>query len=183
MQPSKSLENSNARLRLVEEADAGFIAELRLNQELTRHISAVTGGTAEQEVWIRKYKEREREGREFYFIIESLQGEPLGTVRIYDIRGESFCWGSWIVKPGAPPQTAISSAILLYEFAFEDLGFARSHFDVRKTNQKVLDFHRRMGAIETHESATDFFFDYPREKFEEARLKFSKFSRSKDPKK
>lgn len=62
------------------------------------------------------------------------------------MKEDSFCWGSWIIKDSSPSYVAIESALCIYEFAFNTLGFRQSHFDVRKNNVKVVAFHQRCKA-------------------------------------
>jgi RimJ/RimL family protein N-acetyltransferase len=161
-------------LRYAEIGDAEFIYSLRISPERNAHVSAVSGGVEAQRRWLDAYKSRELAGLEYYFIIE-LNGDPVGTVRIYDIQGESFCWGSWMMKPGVPASCAMESAVLIYEFAFYRLGFQRSHFDVRKGNSRVVAFHQRFGANIVRESDIDYFFDYPKSAYESVRSKYKKF--------
>ncbi|MGQ7116015.1 hypothetical protein ACUOFC_65445, partial [Escherichia sp. TWPC-MK] len=52
----------------------------------------------------------------------------------------------------------MESALLVYHFAFVELGFEQSHFDVRKNNEKVIEFHKKMGAIEVSNNELDIFF-------------------------
>ena len=137
------------KLRLANVEDSEFILNLRLDPELNRHVSEVENDLEKQKQWMRSYKEMERNGSEFYFIIESMQGDPYGTVRLYDFKDGSFCWGSWMIKKGSPAYAAIESALTIYEFAFYTLRFHRSHFDVRKGNKKVVKFHEGFGAKRT----------------------------------
>lgn len=78
--------------------DAAFILSLRTNAEKSRYLSAVSGDLAEQEAWLERYAHADDQA---YFIIE-YQGTPIGTVRLYDPQGESFCWGSWILHSSRP---------------------------------------------------------------------------------
>lgn len=125
--------------------DAEFILTLRSDPELNRHLSTTSQDVTSQRKWITEYKQRQADDKEYYFII-SKSGEKVGTIRAYDFRGDSFCWGSWIIARGTAPQVALASVILIYDFAFDQLGFAKSHFDVRRDNASVRRFHLRMGA-------------------------------------
>ena len=165
----------STKLRLVEESDATFIFELRSNSQKSKFISEISNSLNDQENWIKQYKNREKQALEYYYIIQGQNEEALGTIRIYDIQGDSFCWGSWIVKQGAPASTAIKSALLIYEKAFYSLGFNRSHFDVRKENKSVIAFHKRMGAVIVSESDIDYFFIYTKDKFEHIKPKYKKY--------
>lgn len=157
-------------LRLVEEQDAEFILSLRLDERYNRFLSGVTPDVEAQKAWIRKYKNDEAAGLQYYFIIERLDGTPCGTIRIYDLRPDSFCWGSWILNENKTRYAAIESALLIYEIGFDQLGFAKSHFDVMKGNEGVISFHKRMGAVVTGEDEQNFYFEITRESVEKARL-------------
>lgn len=169
---NKIVYGKTINLRDVDILDAKFILSLRLNNEKSCFISATSTDLDAQLNYINNYKSKKNE---WYFIIESKQNEPLGTVRIYDIRKDSFCWGSWIVKHGAPPQTAVESAILIYEFAFYSLGFLKSHFDVRKANTSVISFHEGCGAHIVSEDEINYYFNFSKEDYEKIRAKYKRF--------
>lgn len=88
------LQSKTVKLRLVNESDASFILSLRLNENYNKFLSSVNNDIEKQKVWIRNYKQKENNNEEFYFIIETLDGIPCGTVRIYDIHNNSFSWGA-----------------------------------------------------------------------------------------
>lgn len=154
-----SLESRNIRLRFVEETDAEFILKLRLDERYNRYLSSVPSDLQSQKDWINKYKYDEIAKKQFYFIIERLDGTPCGTVRIYDLRKESFCWGSWILNENKTRYSALESAFLVYKFGFETLGYRKSHFDVVKGNERVISFHGKMGAVKTGEDENNFYFE------------------------
>lgn len=166
------IQGKNINLRLVKLEDAEFIVSLRQGQK-GKYLSKI-GDVSTQKAWILDYKTRETRNKEFYYIIESKNEEKLGTIRIYDFRGESFCWGSWIVKDNAPILTAIESALCMYQYAFETLGFKQSHFDVRKENVKVVAFHKRFGAKIIKENELDYFFSLSKEMFMQKKRRFNK---------
>ena len=70
--------------------DAAFIFSLRTDSEKSRFLSAVSNDLADQQAWLVRYAKLTDQA---YFIIE-YQNQPIGTVRLYDPQGESFCWGS-----------------------------------------------------------------------------------------
>lgn len=146
-------------MRFVEEADAEFILKLRLDQKYNQFLSSVGPDLKSQKDWIRKYKDDEKAKNQFYFIIERLDGTPCGTVRVYDLKADSFCWGSWILNEDKTRYAALESAFLVYKFGFEVLGFKKSHFDVMKGNEKVISFHKKMGAVETDEDQQNYYFE------------------------
>ncbi|MFT4693839.1 MAG: RimJ/RimL family protein N-acetyltransferase [Francisella sp.] len=165
----------NINLRTVEEKDAEFILDLRQNENKNKYLSKTSVSIESQIAWIESYKEKEKNKKEFYFVIESKSQDKLGLVRIYDLKGNSFCWGSWIIKEDAPKTTAIESALQIYEFGFYKLGFIKSHFDVRKDNHRVIVFHKRFGAKIIEETEIDVFFDYNIKDYEVIRDKYKRY--------
>lgn len=162
-------------MRTVTIEDAEFIYNMRQNQEKTKFLSKVTGTVESQKEWIKNYKQREEEKKEFYFVIESKDKEKLGLVRMYDFKNDSFCWGSWLIKEDAPKSTAIESALQIYEFGFYSLGFEKSHFDVRKGNDKVIAFHKRFGAKIVEEDESDYFFNFEESDYEITKEKYKRY--------
>ncbi|MDR6956350.1 RimJ/RimL family protein N-acetyltransferase [Pseudomonas brassicacearum] len=168
-----NLQHSTIALRLVEVKDAQFILNLRLDNKYNKFLSGVSPDLESQRTWIKKYKVDEAEKKQFYFIIQRLDGTPCGTVRIYDLRSDSFCWGSWILNEKKTRFAAIESAFLVYKFGFEHLGFKKSHFDVMKGNDKVVSFHKKMGAVQVGEDEENYFFEITNSAVEAAEQKLS----------
>jgi RimJ/RimL family protein N-acetyltransferase len=161
-------------LRLVEVDDAAFILGLRLDPRLSRFLSPTPPSIESQRRWLADYKDRERQGNEYYFIIESKERQPCGTVRLYDFRGDSFSWGSWVIRPGSPPWISVESALLVYRCGFEELGFAESHFEVCKDNARVVAFHRRFGAQVVCEDDRHYYFRFLKASFFAVRERYEK---------
>jgi len=165
----------NINMRTVTTEYAEFIYNMRQNQNKTKYLSKVTGTVESQKEWIKNYKQREENKKEFYFVIESKDEEKLGLVRMYDFQDNSFCWGSWLIKEDAPKTTAIESALQIYEFGFYSLGFEKSHFDVRKGNDKVISFHQRFGAKIVDEDELDYFFNFEKSDYEIIKEKYKRY--------
>lgn len=127
-------------------ADAGFIVALRTDPVKGAHLSATPADLGRQRAWLEGYQRRDDEA---YFIIESRDGRALGTVRLYAPRGDAFCWGSWILAAEAPAAAAIESALMVYAYALDHLGFASAYFEVQIANERVWAFHERFGAVRT----------------------------------
>ena len=146
------------RLRPVTPQDAAFIHALRTDPAYNAHLSPVTGTIADQRAWIESYKTREAAGHEIYYIIERLDGTPCGTVRLYDITGDRFTWGSWILNADKPPKAALESADI----------------DVRRANARAIAFYRRLGMTETGQDAENLYFTLSRDDFGRNRDDFMK---------
>jgi len=168
------LESKHLILRLVEINDAEFIFELR--RKRGKYLSP-TASLEQQVKFIQEYKEREEEGKEYYFvIIKKKDKDRLGVVRVYDLRiingKRSFSWGSWIIKDGVPNYVAVESALIVYEFGFFIMHCDLSHFDVVKVNKPVVSFHKKFGARIISEDAKNFYFYFSKEDYLKIRKKF-----------
>lgn len=152
-------------------SDAEFILSLRTDSEKSRFLSATSNDLDAQRNWLARYAD---ETGQAYFIIE-YNGQPIGTVRLYDAKGNSFCWGSWILVDSRPRQAAMESALMVYSYAVDHLGFGACHFDVRKENERVIKFHERFGAERISESDQDYFFSLSGEAIRHAREQYSEF--------
>jgi len=152
-------------------ADAEFILSLRTDAEKSRYLSTTANDLDAQRAWLTHYANSDGQA---YFIIES-NGEPIGTVRLYGAQGDSFCWGSWILKDGRPRQAAMESALMVYAYAIDHLGFKACHFDVRKGNEKVIKFHDRFGARIVAETELDYLFKLSLESIKESRIRYAEF--------
>lgn len=151
--------------------DAEFILGLRTDEKKGRYLSSTTADVASQQAWLQRYA---GDDSQVYFIICTLDGAPVGTVRLYDQRGDSFCWGSWIKSDAAPRSFGVESALMVYDFALQ-LGFRRAHFDVRRENASVIQFHERMGAQQVGATGADVLFEMSNEATVGALEKFRKY--------
>lgn len=165
------VQGKTLRFRDARVNDAAFILSLRTDAEKSRYLSKVTGELLEQQTWLRRYAQADDQA---YFIIE-FEGESIGTVRLYDPQGHSFCWGSWLLKAGSPSHAAIESALMVYSYALDHLGFTGAHFDVRKGNARVWQFHERFGAQRVAETELDFFYQLDREAIAASRKRYLRF--------
>jgi hypothetical protein len=133
--------------RLVEESDAQFILSLRTNKERARYLSATDDNLQKQTEWIKAYKQREAERKEYYVLFEDDNRQPLGVFRLYDITDENFTSGSWLIKPGCDEFVGLKSDLFIGFFANEILKLGDCFFDVRKDNKKVLRYHKMYAKV------------------------------------
>lgn len=153
------------------EADAEYILYLRTDSVTSRYLSTTAADVGAQRTWLRNYAALDDQA---YFIIE-IEGKPVGTVRLYDARGDSFCWGSWILATNAPKTAAIESALMVYAYAIDYLGFRSAHFDVRKGNQSVWRFHERFGAVRTSESGDNYYYALTLTEIQKSNKRYAKY--------
>lgn len=171
---SIELKSRTITMRLIEEEDALFVLGLRLDSRYNKYLSQVENDLQKQVQWIKDYKQEEERAIQYYFVIEA-DGNKCGTVRLYDFRQYSFCWGSWILNENKTRYAAVESALLVYRFGFESLNFKRSHFDVRKDNTEVISFHKKFGALVIGQDDDNLYFNYGAEQYRAAVDKYKKF--------
>jgi RimJ/RimL family protein N-acetyltransferase len=150
---ARAIQGRTLRFTNANESDASFIVALRTDPVKAAHISATSSSLEDQLAWLRRYAASTDEA---YFVIRGANQAPIGTVRLYDPRGSSFCWGSWIMHRDAPSAAAIESAVMVYRYALDELGFESSHFSVNRDNDRVWAFHERFGATRVGEDLREY---------------------------
>lgn len=143
--------------RLANIDDSNFILSLRTNIKLSRFLHSTSNDIELQKKWMVAYKEREKEGKDYYFVY-SHHGIPFGVNRVYDIKENSATGGSWICKPGTNVELSMCTLLIMRDIMFEVLGLEADNFDVRKGNRKVQKIHLMMGAIQTGETEEDYLY-------------------------
>ena len=133
-------EGFGVRLRPVRMVDAAFIVWLRNQDYVKGRVGDSAPDIAGQRAWLATYFTREGD---YYFIVETLQGIPLGTYGIYNVKGDSGESGRWIIRQGVP--AAIPSAVVLLDVAFNRLSLREVHGSTVASNQSVLSINRKFG--------------------------------------
>lgn len=159
-------------LRTVTEQDAQFILDLRTDPDLNEFISSTSNDINQQIDWIRKYKEREINNQELYFITLDNNGNKCGTTRLYNFRNNKFELGSWIFLKEAPFGVSIKADILSKEIAFEELKFDTCTFEVRKKNLSVIKYHKMYQPAIIGECEKNWYFELSKENFNLYKTKF-----------
>mgnify|MGYP006281951081 CR=1 FL=1 len=171
LRPAAEVRGRTLVFRYVTPTDAEFVFALRRSPEKSRHLNPVSADGEDQRRWLEAYARSE--GQAYFVILHD--GRRIGVVRLYVARGDCFCWGSWILTDDLPRHAAVESALMVYAYAVDHLGFARAHLDVRLGNEKVLRFHARMGARELRRDDRDVFFEMTPEAIRAAREILSRY--------
>jgi RimJ/RimL family protein N-acetyltransferase len=143
MKHSVTTEGFGVRLRPVRLEDAAFIVWLR-NLDHAKGRIGDTVNEAGQRAWLDQYFSRDGD---YYFIIETAGGLPVGAYGIYDLRGKSAESGRWVIRPEVP--AAIPSAMLAFQTAFEILALDELRVSTVSTNQLVLSLNKKFGFRQT----------------------------------
>ncbi|MGI8603274.1 MAG: GNAT family N-acetyltransferase [Verrucomicrobiales bacterium] len=161
--------------RLVRLEDAAEIVRLRTDPRGAHFLSETSRHVTAQRQWIEAYLERERSGRELYYMICRPGGRAAGTLRLYDFCGPSFRWGSWVIEARAPWHFAIESFFFVHELGFTLMGFQEVRMETRLDNQPIIKFLQRMGAGIVGQDAEEYHFLLRRETYEGYRDRYARF--------
>lgn len=164
---TEKLQGNYVNLREIQIADAAFVLHLRCSPK-ARFLNPTKNDVKAQENYIANYLQKENE---WYFIIEDKAGKPLGTIRIYNVKGGQFEAGSWLMSDDSSMAQSLEGEYLLKHYAYHVLGFEKNCFEVRKANKKVLAFHKMWGARIVGESEVDYYFELTKEDFEKNKEK------------
>lgn len=140
------LDRYGLHCRLVREEDAEFIVSLRTNPVKSKFLSTTSNDIAAQQSWIKKYKEREINGVDYYLMYE-YKGKKAGVNRLYEIDDNHFIHGSWLFANNVPPYCALAAAVIAREIAYDmlELDIEIDTAGIHKDNVDVLQFARYMG--------------------------------------
>ena len=135
-------------IRLVEECDAKFIVGLRNDPVKSLYLSVTSPNIEDQIRWIAKYKQRESQGIDYFFIF-FYNDKPAGVNRLYNIEENHFVHGSWLFSNDVPPYCSLAAAVIARQIAFETLGLdiEIDTDGIHKDNIGVLQFAKFMGHL------------------------------------
>lgn len=161
--------------RLVEIEDAEFILSLRSNEKLSRHINPTSNDLEDQVNWLKEYKIREKEGKDFYIIcLTEDKKTKLGLNRMYNITDDNFEFGSWLYSPDAGPNVAILGELFTKALAFEKLNFKICKMEAKKKNTRVVWYAKSYNPKFTGEDELNHYFESDYENFKAHRAKYLK---------
>lgn len=147
---NETVEGKYVRLRAARIEDARFTYEIRQDKEKTRYIHPVNGTWEDQVEWLRSQQEREGD---YFFIVETKEGTPIGTTSVYDIRGDEG-EGGRILLNGSPVQN-VEATMLGYDFAFYVYGLKKLWLTVHEESIHVQGYVKKFGAKEEYRKYSD----------------------------
>ena len=138
------LRNEDRVMRPVTLADAEFIVKLRNQPDVARGINPTSVNVERQRDWIRAYLARENE---FYWIIEDLNGRPIGTEGYYNYSQQrnEIESGRWVMMKDVHINV-VASRIQFFDFAFDVIGVDNIYFDIVESNKSVVLFQEICGS-------------------------------------
>lgn len=133
-------EGYGLRLRPVRMEDAGFIVWLEHSRHAKGKRSDSPADVESEQAWLKEYFDR---AGDYYFMIQTLSGMPVGTLGLYNLAGTVAEAGRWVIRPGVP--AAVPSAMLGCLIALEMMGLSHVCCRVAATEQAVLSLAHRLG--------------------------------------
>jgi len=140
MNHSFTAEGFGIRHRPVRLDDAAFLVGLRNLEHAKGNVGDSASDVASQEDWITTYFEREGD---YYFVVETTCGIPVGAFGIYDVTGASAEIGRWIIQPRVP--ATLPGIIPGLDLAFGQLGLHELRTRVVSTNRRVIKLDQHLG--------------------------------------
>lgn len=140
MQHEIQREGYGVRLRPVRMEDAAFVVWLRGLSHAKGRLGDSAKDVAGQQAWLEAYFQR---AGDYYFIIETLSGFPVGTQGVYDMEGGAAEVGRWIIRPTV--QAALPSYMVILDFAFQELGLKELRATTIATNSGVISLNKKLG--------------------------------------
>lgn len=150
------LEGEFVRLRPLSVEDAAMTHQWRLGDR-ARHLNGAAASLEDQKRWI-----SHRPGNEFNYVIQLIDGPPIGMLSLVDIdmanrRAESarFLIGDEAAAKGAP--AAVEAMKLLYALAFDRLGLERVYGLIAASNPLMIKWQKYLGMKEEGRLRRHFF--------------------------
>ena len=164
------IEKYNIKLKTVEYEDAELIVDLRTDVNKSKFLSSTANDLELQKEWIRTYKEKEKNGNEYYFVAIDERNEKFATYRIYNLEDDICEIGSWVSKPGySNGKNSIKVDIIVKEFVFGFLNYHKLKFVVHKENFSVVRYHKLFGPEIIEETQENLYFVLSKKNFIENR--------------
>ncbi len=137
------IKGENIILKSVEESDAEFILELRLDETKDFFFHKPKNDVNTQREWIKL--QRDQQG-DYYFVVYDANNIPIALASIYNINNKSKDaeFGRWVSKGSTVLN--IETVLLLYNFAFDELNLNLVTTKTSKNNIKVVNFWKKLGA-------------------------------------
>lgn len=172
----QNIEGRCVQLRAATLEDAQFTYDIRQDKEKTRYIHPINGSVEQQKEWLEQ--QRKREG-DYFFIIETREGMPIGTSSVYNIKGEEGETGR-ILLLGTPLQN-VEAHILGYDFAFYHCGLKKVWMTVHEKNIHTQGNLKKYGASEQFRKYDDelkcdlIYYSLTKEVYEKKKAKIMRY--------
>ncbi len=122
--------------------DAEFTLALRQNPALTKYLPKLDISLEQQKSWL--ISQQAKLG-DYFFVAKTLDDKPIGTVSIYDIKGDTSESGRLALIGNSLEN--VEASLLLFQFAFDILGLKKVTGYIVDGNKRAERFNRQFGCI------------------------------------
>lgn len=138
------LEGKYVTLRSVEESDAEFILSVRNDPRISKYLPPLNVTVEQQRQWIAKQR---ADKDSYYFLMLLPNGDPIGSISVYDIEGETAETGRFCSL--GDPMSNIETCLMLNDFCFDVIGLKSVHIWVYEGNKSVIALNQSFGYVWT----------------------------------
>lgn len=142
-------QGSRVRLRAVEPSDWEVFYEWNQDDDMTRRLDVVWLPQSREAVrrWAEEQATRRPEGDEFHFVIESLDGEVVGSISTHacDRRAGTFSYGLNVRPRHRRKGYAAEAITLLLRYYFHELRYQKANATVYSFNEPSILLHEKLG--------------------------------------
>lgn len=136
------IEGKYVTLKSVTIEDAEFTLKIRQDQKYVKFIPRLNITVLQQENWISK--QRETDG-DYFFVVWAKNGEPIGTIGVYETDSEIPKGGRLILAGDAFENS--EAQYLLFKFAFEILNLKSISGFIYSENKRAIRFNKQFGVL------------------------------------
>lgn len=141
MAVTNNIEGRYVDLRSCTVDDADFTRAIRKDPEFVRFLPAIDNTIEEQKCWISA--QRNKQG-DYFFVVWDKEDNRIGTISIYAIKDGHAESGRLAIK-GTNPFQALEAQMLIFRFAFRELGLKCIDGFIYEDNERALRFNKQFG--------------------------------------
>ncbi|HEX9991036.1 MAG TPA: GNAT family N-acetyltransferase [Chloroflexia bacterium] len=142
-------ESEHIRLRGIEPSDWQAFWDWNLDSETARNLYSVPPPQSREAVkqWAQKLSTQEAADDTFFFVIETLAGEMVGSINTHacDPRNGTFSYGVSILKDHRGKGYASEAITLILRYYFEELRYQKATVHTYSFNETSLRLHESLG--------------------------------------
>lgn len=139
------------RLRAIEPADAETFYRWNYDSDRARWLDFLWPPTSLDSVraWAAEQSRKHMENDAFHWMIETLDGTPVGTIATHhcDLRSGTFSYGVDVVDEQRRKGYASSAVWLVLGYYFDQLRYQKATIEVHSDNEASLALHDRLGFL------------------------------------
>ncbi|MEO0340967.1 MAG: GNAT family protein [Bacteroidota bacterium] len=140
------------RLRGLEPEDYEFFYNWNQDTETARNIAWLWFPTSKASVqeWAQSESLKKGENDEFFFVIETLDGEPVGSINANSVSklDGSFRYGVGIVDKARRKGYAKEAIQIFLNYYFNELRYNKVNAGVYEFNENSITLHQKMGFVQ-----------------------------------